>query len=428
MKVLVVGSGGREHALAWKLAQSEKVDKVYGAPGNPGIAQIGECVDIAPTDVKALADFAQKEGIDLTVVGPEAPLVAGIVDEFEKRGLKIFGPSKGAARLEGSKAFAKEIMKKYGVPTADFRVFDDAEEAKKFVREKGAPIVVKADGLAAGKGVVVAQTVQEALEAIDRIMVEKLFGEAGNRVVIEECLFGEEASYLVITDGERYVPLATAQDHKAVYDGDRGPNTGGMGAYSPAPVLSPELEKEVREKVIEPILKGMKEEGYPFKGVLYAGLMVTPEGVKVLEFNVRFGDPEAQAILRRLESDLFEVCQSVVEGRLVEQLKWRPESSICVVLASRGYPGKYEKGKVITGIEEAEKVPSVVVFHAGTKVEDGKLVTNGGRVLNVTALGKDLKEARERVYRAIEKIHFEGMHYRKDIGLKGLKRLEGEGS
>ncbi len=426
MKVLVVGSGGREHALAWKLAQSGKVSKVYGAPGNPGIAQIGQCIDIPVTEIKALADFAEKEGIDLTVVGPEAPLVAGIVDEFESRGLKIFGPSKQAARLEGSKAFAKEMMKKYGVPTADFKVFSDPEEAKRYVEEKGAPIVVKADGLAAGKGVVVAKSVEEAIEAIERIMVEKVFGSAGDKVVIEDCLFGEEASYLVITDGERFIPLATAQDHKAVFDGDKGPNTGGMGAYSPAPVLSEELESEVQERVIKPILEGMRKEGHPFKGVLYAGLMVTDEGVKVLEFNVRFGDPEAQAILRRLDSDLFDVCMSVSEGKLVDELKWKPETSICVVLASKGYPGKYEKGKVITGIEEAEKIPTVVVFHAGTKIENGKLVTNGGRVLNVTALGKDIFEARERVYRAVEKIYFEGMHYRKDIGLKAIKRLKGE--
>ncbi len=425
MKVLIVGSGGREHALAWKVAQSEKVGKVYGAPGNPGIAQIGECVDIKPTEIEKLADFAEREGIDLTIVGPEAPLVAGITDEFEKRGLKVFGPSKAAAQLEGSKAFAKKMMKKYGVPTAEFQVFDDPEKAKEYIRKVGAPIVVKADGLAAGKGVVVAQTVDEAIEAVDRIMVEKVFGEAGNRVVVEECLKGEEASYLVITDGERFVPLATAQDHKAVFDGDRGPNTGGMGAYSPAPVLSPEMEKEVQEKVIKPILKGMAKEGMPFKGILYAGLMITEEGPKVLEFNVRFGDPEAQAILRRLEDNLVDVALSVVEGKLVGELHWRPETSICVVLASKGYPGKYEKGKVITGIEEAEKIPTVVVFHAGTAVKDGKLVTNGGRVLNVTALGKDIVEARERVYEAVERIHFDGMHYRTDIGLKAVKRLKG---
>ncbi len=423
MKVLVVGSGGREHAIVWKVAQSPYVEKIYCAPGNPGIGQLAECVNIKPTDVKKLADFAEEKGINLTIVGPEAPLVEGIVDEFEKRGLRIFGPSKSAARLEGSKVFAKEMMKKWGVPTADFKVFDNPEEAKAYIKEKGAPIVVKADGLAAGKGVTVAKTVEEALEAIDRIMVEKVFGDAGNRVVIEECLEGEEASYLVVTDGENFIPLATAQDHKAVFDGDRGPNTGGMGAYSPAPVLSEEMEKEVQEKVIKPILKGMKEEGYPFKGILYAGLMVTKDGVKVLEFNVRFGDPEAQVILRRLKTDLVEVCTSVINGKLVENLDWIPETSICVVLASKGYPGKYEKGKEITGIEEAEKLDSVVVFHAGTAVKDGKLVTNGGRVLNVTALGKDIVEARENVYKAVEKIHFDGMHYRKDIGEKALKRI-----
>jgi len=423
MKVLVVGSGGREHAIVWKVAQSPYVEKIYCAPGNPGIAQLAECVDIKPTDIKKLADFAEEKGVNLTIVGPEAPLVEGIVDEFEKRGLRIFGPSKDAARLEGSKVFSKEMMKKWGVPTADFKVFDNPEEAKAYIKEKGAPIVVKADGLAAGKGVTVAKTVEEALEAVDRIMVEKVFGDAGNRVVIEDCLEGEEASYLVVTDGENFIPLATAQDHKAVFDGDRGPNTGGMGAYSPAPVLSEEMEREVQEKVIKPILKGMKEEGYPFKGILYAGLMITKDGIKVLEFNVRFGDPEAQVILRRLKTDLVEVCTSVINGKLVEKLEWIPETSICVVLASKGYPGKYEKGKEITGIEEAEKLDSVVVFHAGTAVKDGKLVTNGGRVLNVTALGKDIVEARENVYKAVEKIHFDGMHYRKDIGEKALKRI-----
>jgi len=423
MKVLVVGSGGREHAIVWKLSQSPYVEKIYCAPGNAGISKLAECLEIKATEIEKLAEFAEKEGINLTIVGPEAPLVAGIVDEFEKRGLRIFGPSKAAARLEGSKVFAKEMMKRWGVPTADFRVFNNPDEAVAYIKEKGAPIVVKADGLAAGKGVTVAKTVEEAVEAVNRIMVEKVFGEAGNKVVIEECLEGEEASYLVVTDGENFIPLATAQDHKAVFDGDRGPNTGGMGAYSPAPVLSEELEREVQEKVIKPILKGMKEEGNPFKGILYAGLMITNEGVKVLEFNVRFGDPEAQVILRRLKTDLVDLATSVINGKLVSKLEWIPETSICVVLASKGYPGSYEKGKEINGIEEAEKVESVVVFHAGTAFKEGKLVTNGGRVLNVTALGKNIVEARERVYKAVEKIHFEGMHYRKDIGEKALKRI-----
>ncbi|WP_456437757.1 phosphoribosylamine--glycine ligase [Desulfurobacterium sp.] len=422
MKVLVVGSGGREHALTWKISKSDRVKEIFAIPGNPGIAQIAKCIKIDPADIKAIADFAEKEKIDLTVVGPEAPLVAGIVDEFESRGLKIFGPSKEAARLEGSKAFSKEMMKVFGVPTAEFKIFDNPEEAKSYIKEKGAPIVVKADGLAAGKGVVVAQTIEEALEAVDRIMVDKVFGDAGNRVVVEECLKGEEASYLVISDGERYIPLAPAQDHKAVFDGDKGPNTGGMGAYSPAPVLSPELEEEVKKKVIEPILKGMAARGTPFKGVLYAGIMVTEnKGIQVLEFNVRFGDPEAQVILRRMKTDLIELCERTIEGNLIEEIEWDERTAICVVLASRGYPGKYEKGKEITGIEEAEKIDDVVVFHAGTAIKDGKLVTNGGRVLNVTAMGKDIREAMDNVYAAVNRIHFEGMHYRKDIGAKALK-------
>ncbi|OMH40460.1 phosphoribosylamine--glycine ligase [Desulfurobacterium indicum] len=422
MKVLVIGSGGREHALTWKISKSKYVKEIFAIPGNPGIAQLATCITIDPTNIKAIADFAEREKINLTVVGPEAPLVAGIVDEFESRGLKIFGPSKEAARLEGSKAFSKEMMKAFGVPTAEFQIFDNPEDAKAYIKEKGAPIVVKADGLAAGKGVVVAQTVEEALEAIDKIMVDRVFGDAGNRVVVEECLKGEEASYLVISDGERYIPLAPAQDHKAVFDGDRGPNTGGMGAYSPAPVLSPELEEEVKKRVIEPMLKGMAERGTPFKGILYAGIMVTEnKGIQVLEFNVRFGDPEAQVILRRMKTDLVELCKKTIEGNLPEKIDWDERTAICVVLASKGYPGKYEKGKVITGIEEAEKIDDVVVFHAGTATKNGKLVTNGGRVLNVTAMGKDIHEAIDNVYRAVDKIHFDGMHYRKDIGAKALK-------
>jgi len=422
MKVLIVGSGGREHAIAWKVAQSSKVKEIFAAPGNPGIGKIGNCVPISPTEIDRLVEFAKEKKIDLTIVGPEAPLVAGIVDEFEKAGLKIFGPSKSAAQLEGSKAVAKEMMKKYGISTAEFKVFSNPEEAKNFVKKKGAPIVIKADGLAAGKGVTVAKTLEEALTAIDKIMVKKVFGESGNKVVIEECLKGEEASYLVITDGKNFVPLATAQDHKAVFDGDRGPNTGGMGAYSPAPILSKDMELRVQKEIVKPILKGMIEEGTPFKGILYVGLMITNDGPKVLEFNVRFGDPEAQVILRRLEDDLVEIAEKTIDGQLPNKLNWKPETSICVVLASKGYPGSYEKGKEIFGIEGAEAIPSVVVFHAGTAVKNGKLVTNGGRALNVTALGKDIKEAREIVYKAVEKIHFEGMHYRKDIGLKAIRK------
>ncbi len=420
MKVLVVGSGGREHALVWKAVKDGA--EVFAAPGNPGMAEISNCRQISPMDIESIALFAEENEIDLTIVGPEAPLVAGIYDEFEKRGLKLFGPSKDAAMLEGSKSFAKEVMKEFDIPTADFEVFDDPDDAERYIRKKGAPIVVKADGLAAGKGVIVAFTVDEAVEAVKKIMVERVFGNAGNKIVVEEFLEGEEASYLVVTDGVNFLPLATSQDHKRVFDGDKGPNTGGMGAYSPAPVLSPELEDEVKRKIVNPVIRGMMSKGIPFKGILYVGLMITQDGPQVLEFNVRFGDPEAQAILRRLDSSLVDVCSSVVNGSLIDRLEWNPDTSICVVLASRGYPGNYERGKPITGIDEAEKVDDVVVFHAGTAMRDGQLVTNGGRVLNVTALGKDIVEARENVYEAVKKIHFDGMHYRKDIGLKALKR------
>lgn len=423
MKVLVVGSGGREHAIAWKLSQSPEVKELIAVPGNPGIAEIGRCIAVSPLNVKEVAELAEAEGVDLTVVGPEAPLVSGIVDEFERRGLRVFGPSKSASMLEGSKAFAKEMMKRFGVPTADFEVFDNPAQAKEYVKRRGAPIVVKADGLAGGKGVFVARTVEDAVTAIDRLMVQRVFGSAGSRVVIEDFLEGEEASYLVVSDGESFVPLATSQDHKPVYDGDKGPNTGGMGAYSPAPVVSGRLEEEIRKKVVEPVIEGMKEAGKPFKGVLYAGLMITEEGVRVLEFNVRFGDPEAQAILRRMNSDLFELCMEAVEGGLPKELDWSGKTSICVVLASKGYPGSYEKGKEITGIREAEGIDDVVVFHAGTALSGSKLLTAGGRVLNVTALGSDIVQARQNAYRAIEKIHFEGMHFRRDIGLKALRHI-----
>ncbi len=423
MKVLIIGSGGREHSLAWKVSKSPKVKEIFAIRGNPGINRLGKCVDIDISNIKTITNFAKENKIDLTIVGPETPLVAGIVNKFEEAGLKIFGPSKEAAKLEGSKVFSKEIMKEFGIPTADFKVFENAEKAKRYIKEKGAPLVVKADGLAAGKGVTVAKTVKEALEAIEKIMVEKIFGEAGNKVVVEECLQGEEASYLVISDGERYIPLAPAQDHKAVFDSDKGPNTGGMGAYSPAPIFSPEIEKEVKKKVIEPIIKGMKERGTPFKGILYAGIMITDDGIKTLEFNVRFGDPEAQVILRRLEDDLVDICFDTINGKLPEKLNWDKRTSICVVLTSKGYPEKYEKRGKITGIEEAEKIDDITVFHAGTTIKNGKLVTNGGRVLNVTAMGKDTKEAIKNVYEAVNKIQFEGMHFRKDIGAKALKIL-----
>ena len=422
MKVLVVGNGGREHAIVWKLSQSPLVSKIFVAKGNAGAWKIAHKVDIDPTDVEALAEFALREGIDFTVVGPEAPLVAGIEDAFRKRGLKLFGPSKEASQLEGSKAFAKNFMKKYGVPTAEYRTFEDYDQAVKFVKEKGSPIVVKADGLAGGKGAVVCQSVEEALSALKKIMKDKVFGEAGSKVVIEEFLEGEEASYIVMVNGEKYVPLPTSQDHKRLLDGDRGPNTGGMGAYSPAPVITPEVEERIKEEIVERTLKGLKEEGIYFRGFLYAGLMITSEGPKVLEFNVRLGDPEAQPLLMRIKGDFLKALIDFYEGREVS-LEIDERWTLGVVLASRGYPEKPEKGKVIEGLEEAESLKDVIVFHAGTTLRDGKVITNGGRVLSVCAWGRDLKEAKQKAYDAVSRIRFEGMIYRKDIGDKAFKHL-----
>jgi len=426
MKVLVVGNGGREHALAWKIKQSPLVSRLFVARGNAGIWQIAEKVDISPTDIDSLVRFAKSEGIDLTVVGPEQPLSEGIVDAFEEAGLKIFGHRKDGAILEASKVFAKNFMKKYGIPTAFYETFEDEEGAIRFIKKMGTPIVIKADGLAAGKGVVIAYTEEEAVETV-KDMFRGRFGEASKRIVIEEFLEGEEASYIAMVDGGELVPMATSQDHKQVFDGDRGPNTGGMGAYSPAPVITPEVEKEILEKIMYPTLKGMEAEGRRMRGFLYAGLMIGNKGINVLEFNVRMGDPETQPIMRRLKSDLVQHILDILEGR-IGQVKpvWSEDYSIGVVLASKGYPGKYEKGKVITGIEEAEKLPDVVVFHSGTDVKDGKFITAGGRVLTVTATGKTLKEAKEKVYNAVKRIHFEGMHYRTDIGDKGIKRLAGQ--
>ncbi len=426
MKVLIVGNGGREHAIAWKIRQSPLVSELYAAQGNAGIWSIAKRVDISPTDVSALADFAQREGIDFTVVGPEAPLVEGIVDEFERKGLRIFGPSKEASQLEGSKAFAKRFMEKHGVPTAHYEVFEDFQKAVRYVRDVGSPLVVKADGLAAGKGAVVCFSEEEAVRTLEEFMKRGALGGAGRRVVIEEFLEGEEASYIVMVNGDRYVPLPTSQDHKRLLDGDRGPNTGGMGAYSPTPVITPEVERKIREEVIERTLSGLKEEGIYFRGFLYAGLMITTEGPKVLEFNVRLGDPEAQPILMRVKGDFLKALLDFYEGRevlLEEDERW----ALDVVIASRGYPQRPEKGKVIEGIEEAQSLPDVIVFHAGTTLKDGKVVTNGGRVLNVCAYGKTLKEAKERAYEAVSRIHFEGMHFRKDIGDKAFRYL-GSGS
>jgi len=420
MKILVIGSGGREHALVWKIAQSKFCDKIFCAPGNAGIAQIAECIDIKADDIPGLLEFAQKEKIDFTVVGPEVALSLGIVDEFQQAGLKIFGPNKKAAHLEASKVFSKELMAKYKVPTADFKIFDEPSAAKKYIEEKGAPCVVKADGLAAGKGVVVAKTVNEAQQAIDFMIREKIFGDAGNRVVIEECLQGQEVSILVITDSKEVIALASAQDHKRVFDNDQGPNTGGMGAYSPVPVVTKELFKEILDKVIYRTIDGLAKEGIDYRGVLYAGIMLTKDGPKTLEFNVRFGDPETQAILPRLKSDLLEVMLATAEQKLnrVRNLEWDARPCVCVVAASGGYPGNYEKGKEISGLDQAAKMQDVVVFHAGTKLLQAKYVTNGGRVLGVTALGNTIKEAIKQAYAAVKEINFEGMHYRKDIGAK----------
>ncbi len=422
MKVLVVGGGGREHALVWKIAQSPRVKEIFCAPGNAGIARQARCVNIGTEDITSLLEFARREGVDLTVVGPEAPLCAGIADAFEGAGLRVFGPSRAAAELEGSKVFAKEIMKKYGIPTARFAVFDDPAAARSYIKEIGAPCVVKADGLAAGKGVIVAASEEEALAAVDTIMVERAFGRAGERVVIEECLEGEEVSVLAFTDGQTVVPMVSSQDHKRVYDGDRGPNTGGMGAYAPAPVYTPEIHRRTLEEILVPAVRAMREEGRPYRGVLYAGLMVTSEGPKVLEFNVRFGDPEAQPVLALLESDLVEIMEAVLEERLAGvEIRWRDGAAVCVVLASGGYPGSYEKGKVISGLDEVP--PDVLVFHAGTAEAAGRVVTAGGRVLGVTAAAGDIASAVRAAYSVVEKINFEGMHYRRDIAGRALARL-----
>lgn len=421
MRVLVVGSGGREHAMVWKIAQSRQVKKIYAAPGNGGMAALATLVDIKADDVTGLCDFAKKKRIDLTVVGPEAPLVKGIVDEFEENNLRIFGANKNTAQLEGSKVFAKELMKELGVPTADFKIFDNKDKALSYINKKGAPLVVKADGLAAGKGVFVCATEREAEEAIESIMVKRAFGSSGDRVVIEDCLEGEEASIIVVSDGENIVPLASSQDHKRIYDDDKGPNTGGMGAYSPAPLVEGKVFQDTLELVIYPIIRGLKKKGIPCKGVLYAGIMVKENKPYVLEFNVRFGDPETQAIFPRMKSDLVDLIESSIDGRLKEvKSVWDERYCVSVVLASGGYPGKYQKEKLITGLKEAEDLQDITLFHAGTKKQNSDYLTSGGRVLAVTALGNTIEEAIKRSYQAIGKINFEGMHYRKDIGTRAL--------
>jgi len=421
MKVLVVGGGGREHALVWKIIQSPRVSRVFCAPGNAGISQLATPVPIKANDLNGLLEFASREKIDLTVVGPEDPLTQGIVDLFESRGLTIFGSSKRAAEIEGSKAFAKKMMKKYHIPTGSYEVFENPEEAMAHIRKQGAPIVVKADGLAAGKGVIVCKTVEEAIQSVEQIMVKKTFGEAGRRVVIEECLMGEEASYIAFTDGKAILPMASCQDHKAVFDWDEGPNTGGMGAYSPAPVVSDQVHERILEKILRPIIYGMAEEGRPYKGVLYAGLMIHNGHPKVLEFNARFGDPETQPVLMRMQGDIVPILEACITGDLSQcRIEWDTRPSVCVVMASRGYPGSYEKGKIIEGLREVSQMGEVFVFHAGTALQDGRVVTNGGRVLGVTGLGEDIPRAIERTYEAVRKISWEGAHYRTDIGRKAL--------
>jgi len=423
MKILVVGSGGREHALVWKIKQSKKVGKIYCAPGNAGISKLAECVDIAATDVKKLLSFAKKEKIDLTVVGPESSLVAGIVDAFEKDGLRIFGPTMRAAELEGSKVFSKEFLEKYKVPTAKFKVFKDSEKAKKYIDSYGAPIVVKADGLAAGKGVIVAQTIEEAKQAVDLIMSDKAFGSAGDKIIVETCLSGEEASFIAFTDGKTVLPLPTSQDHKAVFDNDQGPNTGGMGAYSPAPVVNDEIADFVMNRVMLPTIRGLEAEGRPYKGMLYAGLMIDGAEINVLEFNCRFGDPEAQPLLMRLKSDIIDIFEAAIDGKLDRiDMKIDPRPTVCVVMASGGYPGAYQTGKSISGLAKAAKCTGVEVFHAGTAKKQGRMVTSGGRVLGVTAVGNTLKEAIARAYDAVDEIKWSDCFYRTDIGDKALRR------
>jgi phosphoribosylamine---glycine ligase len=423
MRILVIGSGGREHTIVWKLAQSNRVHAILCAPGNAGIAQIARCVPIQPNDFAAVTDLVRRERIDFVVVGPEAPLASGLVNHLKAVGIGVLGPTREAAQLESSKVFSKDFMVRHNVPTARHITYSDAQSAIAFLESSEAeyPIVVKADGLAAGKGVVVAHDVREAIGAVQRMMVAREFGASGDRIIIEECLKGIEASYIVFTDGETIVPAVAARDHKAVFDYDEGPNTGGMGAYSTDDILGPDLEQDVLKRVIRPVIQGMKSEGYPFQGILYAGLMLTSRGMQVLEFNVRMGDPECQVILPRLKSDFAELCEALCRGKLKDYAaEWNTEAAVCVVLASGGYPGPYEKGKVITGLEMAEENRRIAVFHAGTRKEGDKFLTDGGRILGVTATDKDLASAMMLAYEAVNKIHFEGMHCRRDIGAKGL--------
>jgi len=422
MNVLLIGSGGREHAIAWKLAQSKNLSKLFTAPGNPGTAQCGQNVPIAAEDTDKLLEFAQQNKVELVVVGPEAPLAAGLVDAFENAGIKAFGPSGAAAQLEADKAFAKQLMRACSISSAEGRTFDRYSDAKAYIATRDEPVVIKAAGLAQGKGVFVCDDPSDGILAAEKIMVDRIFGSAGDKIVVEDKLLGEEASILAFVDGRNIYLMESSQDHKAIGDGDTGPNTGGMGAYSPAPVVTDELMNQIVREILVPLVDGMNRNDTPYKGVLYAGLMMTAGGPRVLEFNVRFGDPETQPILARLKSDLLEVLLAVCEGTLDEvTLKWDPRPAVCVVMASGGYPGDYQKGKKITGIKEAQQLQDVTVFHAGTKADNGDIVTNGGRVLGVTALGKTIADAKARAYEAADKIKFDGAYCRRDIADKAIK-------
>ena len=421
MNILVIGSGGREHALCWKIKQSPKVKRLYCAPGNGGIAAIAECVDLKVDDIDLLLQFAQRKAIDLTIVGPEVSLVAGIVDAFVQKGLKIFGPSRDAAQLEGSKVFSKEFMDRRNIPTAAYKVFDDANRALGFLQDAQFPLVIKADGIAAGKGVYVCADLKAAKTAVDEIMVQQIFGDAGKKIVIEECLQGPEASVLAVCDGKHFLVMPTAQDHKRIFDDDMGPNTGGMGSFSPNTMVTGEVLDVIINRIIEPAVRGMYQEGNPFKGVLFAGLMLTPDCPKALEFNVRFGDPETQSILPRLQSDIIDMFLAACDGKLHEvKVKWDDQACVCVVVASVGYPGKYQNGFAIHGLEQIKDIDTFV-FHAGTRNDGGILVTHGGRVLGVASLGRNLEAAVTKVYNAVGKIEFEHMFFRRDIAGKVLK-------
>ena len=423
MDVLLIGSGGREHSIAWKLAQSKNLGKLYIAPGNAGTTACGENVAISTTDIDKLVDFAKEKKIGLAIVGPEDPLAAGAVDAFEGAGIKAFGPSAAAAQLEADKAFAKQLMRSAAISTAEGRIFERFRDAKAYIASRDEAVVVKAAGLAKGKGVFVCDEPADGILAAEKIMCDKIFGAAGEKIIVEDKLLGEEASILAFVDGRNIYIMESSQDHKPIGDGDTGPNTGGMGAYSPAPVVSEAMMNQIVREILVPVVDGMNRSGAPYKGVLYAGLMITPGGPRVLEFNVRFGDPETQPILVRLKSDLLEVCLAVCEGKLDEvMLEWDERPAVCVVMASGGYPGSYEKGKKISGLDEAERLKDVVVFHAGTKKQDGDIVTNGGRVLGVTALGQTISDAKRRTYEAVDKIKFDGAYCRRDIADKAIRK------